>query len=180
MKKYLIVTIPLSVLIIGTLAYFLLKPKTDLEIQLGAVTYQTVNWTKPTTDKDWAEDVKAEQLNIRLDFQLQQMKENLEDKILRVQKPLYDKALLYSDAIKYEYVQQGIEEPELTKQVNERIAQYKFEYEKMAQSIERINKEIDLRKRDKVDRTNDILSAKPSTEQEKIEIQKLKTLKGIK
>jgi len=141
--------------------------------------YQKVVWTRPTTDANWAEDVKAEQLNIRLDFQLQQMKENLEDKILRVQKPLYDKATLYPDAIKYEYIQQGLIEPELTKQVNERIAQYTFEYEKMAQSIERINKEIDLRKNGKVERTNDILSAKPSTEKEKIEINKLKKLKGL-
>jgi len=175
MKKLFILTI-LILLLSGCSK--VVRP-TLLEVQLGAITYQTVNWTKPTSDKDWAEDVKASGLNYRLDFQLEEMKESLETKIVNVQKKLYDKATLYPDAIRYEYIEQGIEEPELTKQVNERIAQYKFEYEVMAMNIERINKEIDLRKRGKVDRTQDILKAKPSTEKEKVELEKLKIEKGL-
>ena len=173
----------LSLVIIGTAlaagSQLLPQEKTPLEIQLSAITYQTVSWDKPKNDTEWKEDVKAEQLNYRLDFQLEEMKVGLEEKIIRVQKPLYDKATLYPDAIKWEYVQQGLTEPELTKQVNERIAQYIYEYEKVAQSIERINKEIELRKDGKVDRTDDILIAKPSTDKEREELDKLKKLKGL-
>lgn len=180
MKKELIIAgiIILISLIVGVW-FVSRKEPTPLEVQLSGVIYQTLTWDKPTTDAQWAEDVKQESLNFKLDYELQEMKESHENKLFKVQKPLLDKATLYPDAIRYEYIQQGIEEPELTKQVNERIAQYKWEYEKMAQSIERINKEIDLRRQKKVDRTNDILSTNPSTEQEKIEIQKLKTLKGL-
>jgi len=173
----------LSLVIIGTAlaagSQFLPQEKTPLEIQLGAITYQTVSWDKPKNDTEWKEDVKQEGLNYRLDFQLEEMKAGLEDKLLRVQKPLYDKATLYPDAIRWEYIKAGFEEPDLTELTNGTIAQYIWEYEKMAQSIERINKEIELRRDGKVDRTNDILIAKPSTDKEREELDKLKKLKGL-
>jgi len=156
------------------------KADLKLETKLGADTlnYQVLDWKKPTTDAEWAEDVKKESLNFKLDYELQQMKTDLENKLIRVQQPLLDK-INYPDAIRWEMIQAGIKEPELTKEVEQRITQYKLEYEKMSQSIERISKEIELRKNGKIDRTNDIISTTPSTEQEKIEIQNLKKLKGI-
>ena len=136
-------------------------------------TYPTLNWIKPTTDKGWEEDIKAEGLNYRMDFQLEQVKESLETDLNGANLKLFQQTE-YPDSIRWELKQGGIEEPELTKQVNEKVAQYKYEYERIAQALERVTKEIELRKAGKVDRTNDILSASPSTEQEKIEQDKLK------
>lgn len=128
--------------------------------------YADLVWEKPITDEQWAEDVKKEQLDTRFDYQLQEMKVSHEAKLIKMQE-LYDKATLYPDAIRWELKQNGIEEPELTKQVNEQTANIKWEYEKLQQSIERINKEIELRKNGKVDRKTDISKIQPSTPEEK-------------
>mgnify|MGYP006931607969 CR=1 FL=1 len=132
--------------------------------------YVDLAWEKPVTDEQWAEDVKKEQLHTRFDYQLQEMKESHEAKLIKMQE-LYDKATLYPDAIRWELKQNGIEEPELTKQVNEQTANTKWEYEKLQQSIERINKEIELRSKAKVDRKTEISKIQPSTPEEKAELE---------
>ena len=135
--------------------------------------YADLVWEKPVTDEQWAEDVKKEQLNSRFDFQLQEMKESHEAKLLEL-KTLYDKAVLYPDAIRWELIEAGMPESELDKQVAEKIASTKWEYEKLQQTIERINKEIELRKKGAVDRKTDISKIQPSTPEEKAELEKIK------
>jgi len=56
---------------------------------------------KPTTDSDWAEDVKKENLDIKFDYQLEEMLESHADKITKVEKDL-DKFTNWPQAIKYE------------------------------------------------------------------------------
>lgn len=135
--------------------------------------YVDLVWEKPVTDEQWAEDVKKDQLHTRFDYQLQEMKESHEAKLLELKK-LYDKATLYPDAIRWELIESGIPEEELDKQVAERIAGIKLEYEKIQQVVERINKEIELRKSGKVDRKTDISKTQPSTPEEKAALEKIK------
>ena len=63
------------------------------------------NTTKPTTDVQWAEDVKAESLHVKYDYQLAEMELSHQAKIPKVDKDL-DKFTKYPDAIKYELEQQ--------------------------------------------------------------------------
>jgi len=54
------------------------------------------------------------------------------------------------------------------------VSQATWEVEKLKQSIERMENEMRLRKAGKVNRRENILKAKPSTEREKEEIKKLR------
>lgn len=135
--------------------------------------YVDLVWEKPVTEEQWAEDVKKDQLHTRFDYQLQEMKESHEAKLLELKK-LYDKATLYPDAIRWELIEAGIPEEEIDKQVAEQIAGIKLEYEKIQQVVERINKEIELRSKGKVDRKAEISKIQPSTPEEKAELEKLK------
>ena len=125
------------------------------------------------TDAEWAEDTKEEGLNYRFDYELEEMKVSLESKFERVQEPDYIKATQYPEAIEWELVQRGFVEPELTVEKDKVIAQLIDQYNRILISIERVDKEIDLRERDVVDRTEDILSVKPSTPRAKEEYEKL-------
>lgn len=133
---------------------------------------EVVVWEKPTTDEAWAEDVKKEGLNFKHDYQLQEMKVSHEAKLIEIQKQL--EKTNYPDAIRWELKEQGIEEPELTKEVEQQISSLKYEYERLLQVIERINKEIELRKNKLVDRKMDILKTKPSTIEEAEALNELK------
>lgn len=138
------------------------------------VPYTGLVWEKPTTDEQWNEDVKKEQLNTRFDYQLQEMKKAHEEKLVEMKK-LYDKATLYPDAIRWELMEAGIVPvEELDAEVAKQIASLKWEYEKLQQSVERINKEIELRKDGKVDRKTEISKIQPSTPEEKAELEKIK------
>src|SRR3990167_8757821 len=61
---------------------------------------ETLGWIRPTTDAEWAEDVKNEQLNMRLDFQLEEMRDNLSRKII-IHKDNLDTLLECPDCFKY-------------------------------------------------------------------------------
>ena len=159
--------------------------------------YQKVVWTRPTTNEAWAEDVKAESLNVKLDFALDEMEQSLTEKLPKVQKNL-DKFIQCPECIRFElkerftqmFKDQGIDldkklegktlQEWIDGEFNSQLAYYQWKTDKINQSLERIAKEKELRKDKKVDRTNDILSAQPSTDKEKEEIIKLKQLKGIK
>ena len=54
------------------------------------------------------------------------------------------------------------------------VNQATWEVEKLKQSVERMEKEMELRKAGKVNRREDILKAKPSTDKEREELKKLK------
>src|SRR3990167_1186026 len=112
---------------------------------------------KPTKDKDWAEDVKAESLHIKYDYQLAEMEESHSTKLPKVEKDL-DRVTRFPDYRKYELEQQlsslvfvgGLSEGKTLQQwVDEEYESEKHYYtwktEKLKQSIERIKKERELR-----------------------------------
>lgn len=138
--------------------------------------YEDIGWVKPKTDEDWAKDTEKEGLNYRFDFQLEEMLVSHSAKVPELKK-LYEKATKYPDAIRYELVERGLVEPDLTEQVNQRIEQAKVDYARIQQIVERLNKEIELRKQGKVDRTEGLKGITPSTDEERKELSKLKSEK---
>lgn len=122
---------------------------------------------KPVTDNEWAEDVKAESLDIKHDYQLVQMKASLERK-----KPFADRRRLlankYPDSIKRKIEERllifeqdghprdlnGLDKENfIESETQDRVDYWNWKAEKISQSIERIDKEIYLRKRKFVERT---------------------------
>lgn len=124
--------------------------------------YQKVVWERPTTTQGWIEDVKKENLDIKYDYQLDQMEENLTEKLPRVQKDL-DKFVNYPNYIKWELKEQftqmfndseidlkgKLESKTLQEWIDgefvEQLAYYQWKTDKLNQSIERIKKEKELR-----------------------------------
>ena len=150
---------------------------------LGAVlpqTYSGIGWTRPNTDAKWIEDVRAEGLNHRHDFQLEEMRASLSEKVVK-HKADFDRLTECPDCFKYDISKQKNDDGTLrytTQEVNEQyaqqLAQAQEEYERVSRSIERIEAEQRLRKDGKVSRKEDILKAKPSTDREREEYEKLK------
>lgn len=115
---------------------------------------QHVVWDKPTTDAQWAEDVKAEQIDMRstdvLNTMLTSQTAKLE-KETKANKRYQDCA----DCIYYDYYQQFLDNgmkdadanTEARAAAGTAIAQHQYEMEKITQSIERITRELDLRQK---------------------------------
>lgn len=126
--------------------------------RLGAkpeYTYQVLEWQKPNTDQQWAEDNKKESLNFRTDEELQAMLVSHQAKLERLTAE-YAPLIKYPDALRAEYEKNGMDVGEVEKQTNEKLASMKWELDKLNQSIERMNKEIQLRSGGKIDRTSDL------------------------
>jgi hypothetical protein len=138
----------------GLLTLGALGLKGDMNFGADVKPYSEIDWVRPTKDSDWAEDVKKESLNFRTDEVLQEMLTAHQAKLERMAIEL--EKTNYPDAIRWELMSGGMEEPELTKQVNEKIANIKWDYQKLQQSIERMQKEISLRQGEKIDRTSDL------------------------
>jgi len=111
-----------------------------------------IDWKEPTTDKEWAEDVKQESLDVKHDYQLGKMKNNLKVKLPKLEKKL-DKVTNYPDTVKWEskarYTDAGmaIDNTTLNKVIKDEQVKYQWEVDKIKQSIKRIEKEQDLRNR---------------------------------
>lgn len=119
---------------------------------------------KPKTDQEWALDVREERLDLKHDYQLQDMLESLKEKIVFAERRqmLCSK---YPDAVKRDIEERAIMmgksfdlngktlEEFVLAQAEEKAAYDNWKAEKIRQSIERIEKEIDLRKRKVVERT---------------------------
>ena len=118
---------------------------------------------KPTTDAEWAEDVKKETFQIRSKKELNDMKSSLEVKLPKVQEDL-DKFDNWPEAVKYELNQQFkemfkeqdnplvIEGKTLQQWIDGEFAEqhttYKWKVAKLEQSVDRIDKELDFRARE--------------------------------
>ena len=140
-------------------------------------TYQVIEWIRPTTDAEWAEDVKAESLNLRFDYQLQEM---LTSHQAKLEKFLEDnKISACPECIKFDLKKANPEMSiaEIDILYAEQLAGYNWEIDKLNQSVERLQKEIELRKDKKVNRKEDIKRITPSTDKEKEELIKLKNEK---
>ena len=145
------------------------KPKVTLDNP------RVIVWQKPTTDAEWAEDVKKEGFEHRADAILQEMIDVHKAKLLRVIEGNRE-TLECMECVKFR-LRQGNPEWSVTDINNEyqnQVNQATWDIEKLKQSIERMEKEMELRKAGKVNRREDILKAKPSTEREKEEIKKLR------
>lgn len=117
---------------------------------------------KPKNNKQWADDVKQENLDVKFDYQLKEMEKSHQDKIPKVQKDL-DKFDNWSDAVKYELTEQfeqmfkdakietdkKLEGKALQEWIDEEFTSQHFYYKwkkvKLEQSVERIKKERELR-----------------------------------
>ena len=149
-------------------------------IAIGAITNleppfvpTSIEWTRPTTDAEWAEDVKAEQLNYRFDFQLEEMKINLEERLTLRKQQLND-LIICPSCFKYPLQKEGLELSIINDKYNDDLSQKREMYERTKISLERVNKEIDLRIRKVVIRKEDILKIKTSTDREREELGKLR------
>src|SRR3990167_8063566 len=119
---------------------------------------------KPTKNADWAEDVKAENLDVKFDHQLEEMEKSHQDKIPKVEKDL-DKFDNWPDVVRYELTQQmtqmfesakvddvvpeKVEGKTLKEWVDDEFASqhlyYQWKKAKLEQSVERVKKERELR-----------------------------------
>jgi hypothetical protein len=113
---------------------------------------EVIQWEKPKTDREWAEDTKKENLDFKTDEQLQEMKVSHEEKLLRFEEQIDD--LNACPGCRLFEIQKRLDsDPDLAKETtaqvlfDEEVRSLKESYEKLSQSVERINKEIDLRAR---------------------------------
>src|SRR3990167_9294218 len=115
---------------------------------------------KPSKDSDWAEDVKKENLDVKFDYQLDEMLDSHAEKVVKVEKDL-DVFTRWPDVKRYEITQQfdkmfkdAGDPPDIegkTKQqwIDEEFDSqqlyYTWKKAKLEQSVLRIAKEIELR-----------------------------------
>lgn len=120
--------------------------------------------TKPTTDLEWAEDVKKESLDVKYNYQLAEMKKSHEEKLPKVEKDL-DVFNNWPDVPRYQLnesfkktfqdagikIDERFEGKTLQEWIDEEFESqhlfYTYKVAKLQQSIERINKEIELREK---------------------------------
>lgn len=121
-----------------------------------------VVWQKPSTDAEWAEDTKKESLDIRANDVLDTMVASHTAKLEKEQKAFQQYADMEKagdDPVKYIYWQKRTEfqqsypdmkeselDSEAQKAAQTEYNQKLWEIEKLQQSIERMDKEIELRK----------------------------------
>ena len=116
--------------------------------------------TKPSTDEAWTEDVKKENLDVKFDYQLDEMLESHADKITKVEKDLevftnwpqvkrYELTQQFTQMFKDQSDPAEVEGKTLQKWIDEEFESqnlyYTWKIAKLNQSVERIAKEIELR-----------------------------------
>ena len=169
MRKSRIIYIIIFLIVLGGIFFYFKK-----EPSFGVISeFQEISWVRPTTDDQWKEDVKNEQLNYRFDFQLEEMRANLAEKIVKHKDDL-DRLVECPDCYKYPLQKEGLKTAEIDQRYTEQVAQAREEYERVGRSLERIENEQRLRQQGKVERIQDILKIQPSTDREREELKKLK------
>ena len=112
---------------------------------------QKISWIKPTTDAEWAEDVKAENFDIKSTEVLQEMREAHASKLQRVidgNKKLVECPECARYDVRQNLSQQeGIENLDVSveNEYQNQLSQYQWDIEKLIQSVERMDNEIRLR-----------------------------------
>jgi hypothetical protein len=153
MKKTTILGGVTAALFVGTVAVITQNPSVE-KIELKDP--QVIEWEKPTTDKEWAEDVKKENFDIKTDTELTEMIESHAPKLSREEKELkkYQQCPECAywearDLLEQSYPDMSEAElhAEAAKTGGDTINNLTYEVEKLKQSIERMNKELELRKK---------------------------------
>lgn len=107
---------------------------------------QKIEWHKPTTDADWAEDVKKENFDIKSTSKLHEMRRVHADKLQRVTE-IGAKVVECGECVRYELqkANPNAKPTEIELMYQEQLAQYQWHVEKLKQSIERMDAELRLR-----------------------------------
>lgn len=123
-------------------------------ITLNPTTAKHVVWDKPTTDAQWAEDVKKENFDIKSTGVLDTMITTHTDKLAR-EEEAFTKISQCLDcnywearegfASSYPDMSEAELHAEATKQAQEKYNSALWSIEKLKQSVERMNKEVELR-----------------------------------
>jgi len=118
---------------------------------------QVITWEKPTTDAEWAEDVKKESLHLKSTEVLMQMRSSHAGKLDEIKES--GKRIVECEAcVRYEIRQdllsrqaqgEDIQDIDLSveNEYQNQRTQYLYDIEKLTQSIERMDKELELRKK---------------------------------
>ena len=124
-----------------------------------------LGWAKPSDVNlaAWAEDVKKESLNVKHDYQLDQLismhQKKLDEKIA----PILEKYLKYPDLLKSEAEEQlkNSEQPytqaDIDRIADEKLKQARWDVAKLRQSVKRAQMEKQIRSSRFIDRTPEIL-----------------------
>lgn len=141
------IVVGITMLVIGGVASFYFFNKTVPDTQ--------ITWNKPTTNAGWAEDVKRENFDIKSTKVLQEMlvshQRKLKEEVVVLEKYIDCPECMKYEARKYltdTYAMSGGElEAEVEKSFNDGYAGQREMVEKLKQSIERMEKEIELRQK---------------------------------
>lgn len=144
MLKYLVSAL-IALTSIGGTAYYFGADKRE-KITFDPKTAQRVEWQKPTTDAEWAEDVKAESFDIKSTKKLSEMEAAHVEKLERVRK---GKAEVFDcpECIRFQAKQNNPKwsDAEIEAYYQDELAKANWEVEKLEQSVERMQKELELR-----------------------------------
>lgn len=107
---------------------------------------QKISWVKPNTDAKWAEDVKAENFDIKSTEVLQEMRDNHANKLQRIIDG-NKKIVECPTCIKYDLQTNNPEwtQTDVDNEYANQLSSYQWDIEKLTQSVERMDNEIRLR-----------------------------------
>jgi hypothetical protein len=107
---------------------------------------QQVVWDKPTTDEQWAEDVKKESFHIKSTGKLEEMRDTHAAKLQRVI-DAFDEELNCEECLRFKLRKEHSDwtGEDLDNAYINRVAQATWEVEKLQQSVERMDNELRLR-----------------------------------
>ena len=147
MNKGIIIT---TIAIFASLGVFGVLSKRPVGAEIAPVVLgnaQVIEWTKPSTDEGWAEDVKVESLEIRSNKVLEEMRDVHTEKLHRMEAD--DEILVCPECIKYDMKKAHPEfsQAEIDSMYAEQLLQKQQDIASMQRSIERMNKELELREK---------------------------------
>jgi len=165
-KKHIYIAGIVAIFVIAVVSIFvgINQKKSQFGQAVRLENAQKIDWKKPKTDAQWAEDVKEESLHLKFGDQLSDMKQSHEAKLPHLLRDLrefqecpecvrwelgqrfksdFDElGLEYNQKFEGKSVDEWVES-----EFQEASSTKVWEVEKLQQSIERINKEIELRKK---------------------------------
>lgn len=143
MLKYII---PALIALIGIGGGFYYNQQLGANPKVSLDNPQVVSWTKPTTDAEWAEDVKVESFHIKSTGKLTEMRDVHAKKLERVQagkKEVFECRACID--FKYKEAHPEATQAEIDANYADELAKANWEVEKLKQSVERMDNELRLR-----------------------------------
>ena len=155
LNKTILISFATSILLLAGSALYINSREEAVGGKVESADPVILKWTKPNTDAQWAEDIKAEQLDIRPDAVLDEMIVSHTKKLAR-EEEAFKKFTMCPDCAYYEYYKGFIDSgwteqealAEATKQAQESYDNALYSVERLKQVIERMEKEKELREKD--------------------------------